>query len=170
MYAAHELKEAVRTRRTEIGLSQRALAELAGLSRATVVQDERGTLRDLSLSRTASLLSAIGLKLSISPPHEKHSKAKPPASSPLEIAARTASVSYAEILDPEILESSLRTGVVPERYEPHMATLLDEAPVSLLAKVVEHMHEQFDMPRTASWSNMRRMALELKTTREFWNV
>lgn len=38
MHAIHELSQAVRTRRQEIGLSQQRLATLAGLSRATIVQ------------------------------------------------------------------------------------------------------------------------------------
>ncbi len=93
-----------------------------------------------------------------------------PDSSPIELAARTASVSYVGMLDPQALTSSLATGVIPKGYEPHMGALLDEAPVSLLTKVVEQIHAQLNLPRESVWLNMRRMALELKTTRDFWNV
>ena len=170
MYAAQEIREAVWKRRKEIGLSQRALAELAGLSRVTVVQLERGTLKDLSLSRVGALLNALGLNLNVSPAHDRPRKTNVPATSPIELAARTASVSYVDRLAPQDLMTSLASGVLPEGHEPHMGALLDEAPVSLLAKVVEQLHAQRGLPRESLWMNMRRMALALKTTRDFWNV
>lgn len=57
-------------------------------------------------------------------------------SAPLELAARVASTSYAHTLSPDVLGEALRTGVMPTGFEPNIGTLLDEAPVSLLAKVV----------------------------------
>jgi DNA-binding XRE family transcriptional regulator len=71
MYAIHELSQTVRTRRQEIGLSQQRLATLAGLSRATIVQREGGTLKDLSFTRTALLeVLRLGLTsgLALGPP------------------------------------------------------------------------------------------------------
>jgi transcriptional regulator with XRE-family HTH domain len=67
MFAAHEISQAVRTRRLEIGLSQKAVARLAGLSRATIGQVEGGTIKDLSLTRTATFLDVLGLGLMITP-------------------------------------------------------------------------------------------------------
>jgi DNA-binding XRE family transcriptional regulator len=41
----------VKVRREALGLSQQALGRLAGLSRATINQLERGTLRDLGVAK-----------------------------------------------------------------------------------------------------------------------
>jgi len=169
MYAAHELSHAVRTRRREMGLSQKELASLSGLSRATVVQVERGAIKDLSLSRTAAMLHALGLGLTITQAHPRLHLEKAEAT-PLDLAARTASVSYARSIPPATLGTALRTGEVPMEFEPHVCALLEEGPVSLLAKVVEQLHLQWDVSREEVWTNMRRMAANFKATRDLWNV
>lgn len=169
MYAAHELSQAVRTRRREIGLSQKALARMAGLSRTTVIQVEGGTIKDLSLTRTAAILEVLGLGLTISPAHPR---LHPVASrvKPLELAARTASVSYARPLTTDALGQALVSGEVELPYEPHVATLLEEAPVSLLANAVEQIHTDFGVSRETVWANMRHLAMRFKTVRELWNA
>lgn len=169
MYASHELSQAVRTRRQEIGLSQQALAKLSGLSRSTVINVEKGTIKDLSLTRTAALLDVLGLGLTISPAHPRL-QFKVSSAAPLELASRTANVSYARRVTPEILEEALSTGRVSAAFEPHISTLLEEAPISLLAKAVEQVHLQSNLPRKRVWQNMRQLAGQFKTTREFWYV
>ena len=54
-------------RRAELGLSQAALAQLAGLSRATVNALERGTVADLSVGRLGRLLQVLGARLQLAP-------------------------------------------------------------------------------------------------------
>jgi transcriptional regulator with XRE-family HTH domain len=169
MYASHELSHSVRTRRQEIGLSQKALAALSGLSRSTISQIEAGTLKDLSLTRTATVLEVLGLGLTIAPAHPRIRDASA-GSKPLDLAARTASVSYAEMLPPDILREALRGGAVAPGFEPHIGTLLEEAPLSMLAKVVEQVHADFDTPRETVWANMRRIATEQKVIREIWDA
>lgn len=81
MRLSNELSHAVHTRRKEIGLTQKALAALAGLSRSTIIEIEKGTIKDLSLSRTATLLEVLGLGLHITPVHpkpEQQSTSTPP--------------------------------------------------------------------------------------------
>lgn len=169
MYAAHEISKTVRTRREEIGLSQKALAALSGLSRSTIHQIEAGSIKDLSLTRTAAVLEAIGLQLSITPAHPRLKPAAPP-SPPLELAARTASVSYAQSLPPPVLADALIAGELPQGFEPHVGTLLEEAPVALLAKTVEQLHLETMVPREVIWAHMRQLATALKVTRELWRA
>jgi transcriptional regulator with XRE-family HTH domain len=168
MFAVHELSHSVRTRRKEIGMSQAALAQLAGVSRSTIVQLENATLKDLSFSRTAAVLNAIGLNLVIWPAHPHIGPRSPEYTPPLDIAARTASTSYRTAINSEVLSSVLYAGVVPEDYQAHVHTLLDEAPLALLARVVEQMHAETGMPRDQVWSNMRRLATKAKLRRAIW--
>lgn len=169
MYAATELSHAVRTRRREMGLSQKDLASLSGLSRATIVQIERGTIKDLGFNRTATMLHALGLGLTIAQPHPELHLENADAT-PLDVAARTASVSYARPMSPTVLGDALRTGDVPVEFEPHVCTLLEEGAVSMLAKTVEQVHAQWDVPREQVWANMRSLAGKFKATRNLWNV
>jgi transcriptional regulator with XRE-family HTH domain len=167
MHATNELSQAVRTRRSDIGLSQTALAELSGLSLSDVERVETGTIKDLSLTRTAALLDILGLSLTISPAHPRLSL-ETSSSTPLEIASRTASVSYASSIRSEVLSDALSTGEIQAEFIPHITTLLEEAPISLLAKAVEQVHLQRSVPRVQIWTNMRLLAAKFKTSRKFW--
>lgn len=165
-----ELSSAVRIRRSDIGLTQTALATLSGLSRATVNQVEKGTIKDLSLTRTARLLEALGLSMAIATPRPRaasnaREKAKSEA---LDIAARTASVSYRTPISPGQLREALTSGLPAPAFLPHVHALLDEAPVSLLASVVEQLHRETGLERAQMWKRMRTLAHTLKSSREFW--
>lgn len=164
----HELAKAVRARRTDIGLTQSALAKLSGLSRATVNQLESGLINDLSLSRTERLLSSIGLSMQVAGSGQRNPKTmrKTPA---LDLASQTASVSYRTPLSTRQLKQSLMTGHVPLEFQPHMHALLDEASVPLLAAVVEQVYEESSVEHQVTWTRMRCLAVDLKSKRELWN-
>jgi len=151
-----------------MGLTQTGLAKLGGLSRATVNQIENGAVNDLSLIRAARLLSVLGLTVNVSSPRPKPALKAASKSPALELAARTSSVSYAVPLPARQLRDALVSGSAPARFEPHVATLLDEAPVSLLAAVVEQVHAEKNVARAQLWKHLRAMAKTLKSDREIW--
>ena len=165
-----ELSTAVRTRRSDMGLTQVALASLSGLSRATVNQVEKGTIKDLSLTRAARLLEVLGLSVAIAAPRPRpasreQEKEKGRA---LDIAARTASVSFKAQVSATHLHEALTSGTPAAAFLPHVYALLDEAPVSLLASVVEQLHREEGVERAQVWKRMRELAHRLKSRREIW--
>ena len=165
-----ELSTAVRTRRSDMGLTQLTLAMLSGLSRATVNQLEKGTIKDLSLTRAARLLDVLGLSMAIAPPRPRpasrdRDKEK---STALDLAARTASVSYQASISASQLREALTSGALAPAYQPHVYALLDEAPVSLLAAVAEQLHRDVGVERAQVWKRMRALAHQLKSSREIW--
>lgn len=168
MSSIFELGSAIQIRRTDMGLTQTGLAKLGGLSRATVNQLENGTAKDLSLARASRLLSVLGLSVMVSSPRAKSVVRKSSKSSALELAARTSSVSYSASMRPAQLRDALVTGRVPDGLEPHMGTLLDEAPMALLAAVVEQIHAERHVERVRLWKNLRGMAALLKSDRDIW--
>lgn len=151
-----------------MGLTQTALAKLSGLSRATVNQVENGAVKDLSLTRTVKLLGVLGLSVTISAPRSKILRNHSAKSSALDIAARTASVSYKLPMSANQLREVLISDAMPAGLRPHVYTLLEEAPVSLLAGVVEELHLQLGLERTLVWGKMRMLAQRLKSSREVW--
>ncbi len=163
-----ELSTAVRARRSDIGLTQTALAALSGLSRATVNQLEKGTIKDLSLTRAARLLEVLGLSMTIASPRPDIRPEKMQKGRALDIAARTASVSYRTSIGAAQLRDALITGEVPPALSPHVYALLDEAPVSLLASVAEQLHQEIGLERARVWKHMRDLARRLKSRREIW--
>ncbi len=166
MSAIQELGSSVRTRRSDMGLTQTTLAKLSGLSRATVNQVENGTINDLSLTRASRLLGVLGLSMTVTTP--RHLKSRDAKSSALNLAARTAGVSYRVAMSADQLRDSLSTVVVPPEFMPHVHTLLEEAPVSLLAAVVEELHEELGVDRTQVWKKMKTLAHQFKSSRELW--
>jgi transcriptional regulator with XRE-family HTH domain len=167
MFAVAELSQAVRSRRADIGLTQTDLARLSGLSRATVNQLENGTIKDLSLTRTAKLLSALGLSITISPARPKRlSRGSKPHLPAIVQAAQSASVSYRRPLPPDTLEEAIATAEVPHGYAPHLNAFLEDASASLLADVVEEVHRKRGIERKNLWSGFRSLAKTLGSRRE----
>ena len=155
-----DIGHAVRTRRTELGLSQVQLARLSGLSRQTRVGLENGTLNDLGINRVAQLLAVLGLD---APPLSTQARRKKRG---LWMAAKTASVSYADELSPETLGLALVSGAVPPPFVPHLSHLLDEAPIPVVVMAVEEAAERAHVPLRRVWRNVAKLAGELAVHRK----
>jgi transcriptional regulator with XRE-family HTH domain len=155
-----EIGAAVRRRREALGLSQKALARLAGLSRATINQLERGGLTDLGIAKLARLLGLLGLDLGA------RRTARPARG--LLMASRTASVSYRRALDARALAKALASGRIPPGLEPHLSFLLDEAPLQLVVRSVEEAARSEHVPPERIWRNLARWAAELESPRRVW--
>lgn len=151
-----------------MGLTQTSLAKLSGLSRATVNQVENGTINDLSLTRASKLLGVLGLSLSVAAPRAIPQRGKVAKSSALDLAARTASVSFRAPMRAEQLRDAFTSEAVPTGFAPHVHTLLEEAPVSLLASVAEELHNDTHLDRTQVWKKMRDLARQFKSSRDLW--
>lgn len=157
-----ELGTAVRQRRQEIGLSQQQLAELVELSRATINELETGRLKDLSSNRIERLANELGFAVGLV------GTRRPKDRSALAAAARIASVPYGTELPPQVLFDSVRNGTVPPSYIPHLRTLLQEAPVAILADIADELQRLHDVPRMDTWKRVRMLASVLKCNRRLW--
>jgi len=166
MSTIHELGDALRARRTEMGLSQARVAALSGLSRQTVNQIETGAIPDLGLNKAERLASVLGLMLRVDGGREIRERRARMA--PLVRAAATASVSYKTRIAPTTLKRILATGQISEKYVPHVSSLLDDAPASLLSAVAEQLHKEANLSREAVWKNYRSLARQLKSRRLIW--
>lgn len=150
----------VHQRRLALGLSQARLAALSGLSRVTVNQLETGVLIDLGAAKLIALLGLVGVKLDIA-----QRKGKPNAILSL---SRTASVSYKTVLDPRALVDAMIDGELPADITPHVATLLDEAPVPLIVAAVEEVAAQHALPPKLLWKHLIAWAHALQSPRKIW--
>jgi len=166
MRTIHELGSALRARRTEMGLSQARVAALSGLSRQTVNQIEMGVVPDLGLNKAERLASVLGLMLRVDAGRPRREKRDRMA--PLVRAAATASVSYKNRIAPMTLKRILVTGQISEKYMPHVSSLLDDAPVSLLSAVAEQLHKEANLSRETVWKNYRSLARQVKSRRPIW--
>jgi len=150
----------IKVRRQELGMSQERLAKLGGLSRATINQLECGALHDLGANKLFQLLNLLGVSI------EAHPKTN--RMQALALVSQTASVSYNTALQPEALGQALLTGQYPAALTPHLATLLDEAPLSLIVSAVQEVAQ--NNPQTAKqvWKHLCKWAREFGSLRQVW--
>lgn len=164
-----EIGLAVRTRRCDIGLTQERVALLSGLSCSTISQIENGTIKDLSVARSARLLAVLGLSIHVGAARPKCTPVGHKSRTcPLTLAARSASVSYRDDLQPTVLRDVLLRGAVPSAWAPHLNELLEDASIELLARVVEVLHLEHAVARTQLWGNLRTLAHQLGSRRDIW--
>ena len=169
MSTMNELGLAVRQRRADMGLTQSGVARLSGLSRTTVNQIEKGTLRNLSLNRAYRLADALGLQMNVTPARKAPAKEPVQKLTALEKAALMGSISYKTSMTGERLQKILLQNEAPKEFQPHLRALLEETPTSLLASVVEQIHAEHGLERSTVWSRMRGFAHSVQTYRELWH-
>ena len=157
-----ELATAVRRRRQDMGLSQHQLADLVELSRVTVNELETGKLKDLSSNRIERLANELGFAVGLV------GTRRPKGKGALEAAARIASVPYAAELPASVLLESIKDGAIAPGYIPHLRTLLQEAPVAILADVADELEQSHKIPKPDTWKRLRMLATVLKCNRRLW--
>ena len=150
----------VANRRPALGLTQERLAKLGNLSRSTILHLENGTLKDLGAAKLFSLLSLMGLDISIHGQQKKQDA--------LELLGQTASVSYKNKLTSSDLEMSLVSGEISESIYPYMATLLDEAPLPMIVSAVEQAAKSSKTSPKMIWKNIDRWTQEMNSPRSAW--
>lgn len=156
-----DIGQLVHARRIALGLSQARLATMSGLSRATINQLETGSLVDLGAAKLIALLDLLRINLDAGV--RKGSK------NALQSVSRSASVSYKTMLDPADLAAAMVNGALPERITPHIATMLDEAPLSLILAAVEEVASSSSKPPKLLWKHLLHWAHDLQSPRAVWS-
>lgn len=155
-----EIGQRIRKRRDALGLSQDRLAKLGGLSRVTINQLENGAIGDLGVAKLLLLLDLLGLTLA--------AQERDASLLGLRVASRTASVSYRRALLPSELSDALITGVFPDEIMPHVATLLDEAPLQIIVSAVAEAAQQRRVAPKIIWRHLIKWAHALQSPRKVW--
>ena len=150
----------VKQRRQVLGLSQVRLARLCGLSRSTINQLETGTIVDLGAAKLIALLDLLGLALDAAE--------RPQRENALALASRTASVSYKDVLTPEALAAALVKGQLPASITAQVATLLDEAPLSIIVGTVDEVARDTHCSAKTLWKHLVQWAHDLQSPRKVW--
>jgi transcriptional regulator with XRE-family HTH domain len=155
-----DLSPLIQVRREALGLSQDRLAKLCGLSRATINQLENGSLVDLGAAKLLALLQLLNIEI--------NAQERPAKANALVLLSQTASVSYKRSLKPAELRQALAHGALPEAIAPHIATLLDEAPLPLILAGVEQVAQQTHVPAKQLWKHLKIWAQDLQSPRAVW--
>ena len=132
-----DLGALVRARRLELGLNQGQMASLSGLSRTTINLLESNSLNDLGMAKGLHLLAVLGIELQARPLGRPRNA--------LIMASRSSSVSYKETISAQELADALTSGTIPPNRRAHLATLIDELPISMLVCAVEEAANHANM-------------------------
>jgi transcriptional regulator with XRE-family HTH domain len=150
----------VAQRRIELGLSQERLAKLSELSRSTIHHLEHGSLNEIGAAKLFKLLELLNIKLKTEDQFvKKHA---------VEMAIQSVSVSYKRKISSENLVRSLMTGEIQPNSLPHIATLVDELPLSLIVLLVKEIADSNKIPPKKIWSNIYNWANIFKSPRLAW--
>ena len=152
-----EIGTVVRSRREQLGLSQGQFARFSGLSRVTINQLERGTLKDLGVAKLMTLGGVLGIRLTAATTRGRVNG--------LYMASITSGVSLREKIDARQLSKALGSGVIPTGYRPQIAVLLNEAPLEILVKAVEEAAKREAVAPKKVWAHLRAWARDLMSTR-----
>ena len=155
-----DIGQLVHARRTALGLSQAQLATMSGLSRATINQLEGGSLVDLGAAKLIALLDLVGISLDAG--------ARKGQQGALQSVSQSASVSYKTVLNPNALAAAMVDGALPKGITPHVATLLDEAPLSLIVAAVEEVASASSKSPKLLWKHVFHWARDLHSPRSVW--
>jgi transcriptional regulator with XRE-family HTH domain len=155
-----DIGKVVANGRVALGLTQEQLAHFSGLSRVTVNELENGTIVELGVTKVAAILAVLGVHLTASP--------NKPKNNGLSIAAVTASVSYKDNISAAALMKALVTGAYPAKYLPHIATLIDEAPIQMLTTAVKEASERSGVAPKKIWQHVTQWARDLQSPRSVW--
>jgi len=154
-----ELGGTIRAARQAAGISQGDLARMAGCSRVTVNYAEGGRVA-VGADVLIRLLRPLGLCIA-----DTRTTA---GTNALELLARLGSVSYRDAVAPADVASAFATGAVDERWLPHVATILDEAPDALLLRAIRTVADREGLPATTVWRTVRRLAADIGSPHPRW--
>lgn len=149
----------IHSKRIQVGLLQEHVAKFAGLSRVTINQLENGTLKDLGYTKLKAVMDVLGLDMKTVQPSRLKSA--------LAVAARSISTSYRDVVTPEMLSIMLRSGQVPEQFQPHLMALLDETPLPVVVKAVSEAATP-DVPAKKIMKHLGLWAKQWKVCRAVW--
>jgi transcriptional regulator with XRE-family HTH domain len=140
--------------RKESGLTQASLAKLAGLSRQTVSDFERGSIEDLGIAKVERLLNLVGLSLGAQPMPQKPKDW-------LGMAARSAGARYSNPPTKDQLGDMLAHGNAKLEWKTHVRQVLEEFPAVAFPGLARQIGSEFGIGPRNAWRNLEKLAKDL---------
>jgi transcriptional regulator with XRE-family HTH domain len=156
-----EVGGVIRSYRKASGISQKDLAGMAGISRATLNYLESGRDIEIGAGKLLALLNLLavpfGLPAGVDREHDDAA---------LERAARAAA-GRPKLQRKNVVEA-LATGRVPEGFDGPIRSLLDETPEPELLAIVRAVSAGSGQVPKAVWKNGRSLAKAVGSSRRVW--
>ena len=157
-----EVGAVVRAYRKATGISQKELAALVGISRATLNYLESGREGEIGASKLLAMLELLGVPFDVPQEVDREHDDRI-----LDRAGKSAGAGKVK-LPRKVLVEALATGVVPDGYEGALRGFLDGADESSVLAVGRAVAAGTGQTPKAVWRNARSLALELGSERPLW--
>lgn len=155
----YQIGPIIAARRRALYLTEQQLASLTSVPISDIHDLESGQLQDISYQTLCQIMAVVGLVLDL-PTVQLRTRKRG-----LEMAAKNASVSYKNDIDPNTLCEILKTGTIPALYLSNIIHFLDEAPIPLVVMAAEEAAREMDRPESI-WVNVRNLALSIDSERK----
>lgn len=150
----------IKRERTACGLSQRALAEAAHVSRVTIVNLERGKVGDIGAIKLSEIADIIGTPMFSSGKKMDFVK----------ITLSNINTSYKKSMSVHEFEKFMLSGKIQSGLEGQVMHLLDETPTSLVAGAIKQLAVKKNINAKLAWKTLAHVATEIKSPNKFWNA
>lgn len=149
----------IKKERTACGLSQKALAEAAHVSRVTIVNLEKGKVGDIGAVKLAQIAENVGIPLFSSGRKMDFFK----------MTLSNVNTSYKKSMSISDLEQLMLSGRIPAGLEGQVMHLIDETPTSLVAGAIKQLAMKKNMDAKQLWKNLANVATAIQTPNKFWS-
>lgn len=149
----------IRNGRTACGLSQKALAEASHVSRATIVNLEKGNVGDIGAIKLSEISEVIGVPMFSSSKNMDFVK----------LILSNINTSYKKVMLAADLEQLMVKGKFQSGFEGQVMHLIDETPTFLVAGAVKQLSSKNNINPKLIWKNLARIANEIKSPNKFWS-
>lgn len=150
----------IKRERTACGLSQRALAEAAHVSRVTIVNLERGKVGDIGAIKLSEIADIIGTPMFSTGKKMDFVK----------ITLSNINTSYKKSMSVYELEKFMMSGQIQPGLEGQVMHLIDETPTSLVAGAIKQLAVKKNINAKLVWKTLAHVATEIKSPNKFWNA
>jgi transcriptional regulator with XRE-family HTH domain len=155
-----EVGAVVRAYRKASGISQKELAALIGISRATLNYLESGRDGEIGASKLLAILDLLGIPFGLPETVDREHDDR---------VLDRAGKSVKAKLPRKVLAEALATGVAPDGYEGALRAFFDGATEPTVLAVVRAVAAGTGQTSKSVWKNGRALALALGSPRELWN-
>jgi transcriptional regulator with XRE-family HTH domain len=150
----------IRAYRKASGVSQKDLAGMVGISRATLNYLESGRDIEIGAGKLLALLDLLAVPFSVPAGIDREHDDEV-----LEQAARAVA---GRKLPRKVVVEALATGRAPEGSEPALRSLLDDTPEPAILAIVRAVAAGSGQQPKAVWKNGRSIAKAVGSTRKVW--
>lgn len=153
----------IRAYRKASGISQKELARMGGISRATLNYLESGREIEIGAGKLFTLLDLLGIRLELaSEPDVAADESTVGSTIDNLLGAQDAG------LPRDVLMEALASGRIPKEFRAQFTAYLDQAPDEAVLATIRSAARHADTSPRAIWKNARSMAKALDSQRPIW--